>query len=149
MSHEQVFSEDNDRGLYELIVDRQQYRSPILKRYGQVGYLTRANGSPGTEANCGNAINTAGTRNCSDRRAKENIVRIGTHPLGIGVYLFDYKDAYRTLWGEGRQFGVIADEVETVMPVAVSVHPDGYKMVDYGMLGIRASHYTEIRGQFT
>jgi hypothetical protein len=30
----------------------------------------------------------------------------------------------------------MADEVEQVMPEAVSVHPDGYKMVNYAMLGI-------------
>ncbi len=28
------------------------------------------------------------------------------------------------------------DEVEIVMPEAVSMHCDGYKRVDYGMLGI-------------
>jgi hypothetical protein len=28
------------------------------------------------------------------------------------------------------------DEVEIVMPEAVSMHPDGYKRVDYAMLGI-------------
>lgn len=30
----------------------------------------------------------------------------------------------------------MADEVEKVMSEAVSVHSDGYKMVDYAMLGI-------------
>jgi hypothetical protein len=33
----------------------------------------------------------------------------------------------------------MADEVEKVMPEAVSVHPNGYKMVDYAMLGISRS----------
>lgn len=37
---------------------------------------------------------------------------------------------------QSRQFGVMADEVETVMPEAISVHPDGYKMVNYALLGI-------------
>ena len=72
----------------------------------------------------------------SDRSIKENIVRIGDHPLGIGLYLFEFKVRFRATWGHGRQFGVMADEVETVMPAAVSNHPDGYKMVDYAMLGI-------------
>jgi hypothetical protein len=62
----------------------------------------------------------------SDRRLKSNIVRIGTHPLGIGVYEYD-------IFGE-RQRGVMADEVETVLPVAVLTRPDGYKMVNYGLL---------------
>jgi hypothetical protein len=72
----------------------------------------------------------------SDRAVKENIVRIGTHPLGIGLYLFDYKPAYREQSGFGRRFGVMADEVETVLPQAVVMHPDGYKRVDYALLGI-------------
>ena len=62
----------------------------------------------------------------SDRRLKSNIVRIGTHPLGIGLYEYD-------IFGE-RQRGVMADEVEAVLPEAVSTHPSGFKMVDYSKL---------------
>jgi len=72
----------------------------------------------------------------SDPSIKENCFRLGTHWLGIGLHLFDYKPEYRDAWGHGRQFGVMADEVEKVLPEAVSVHADGYKMVNYGMLGI-------------
>lgn len=61
----------------------------------------------------------------SDRRLKSNIVRVGTHPLGIGVYEYD-------IFGR-RQVGVMADEVEKVMPEAV-VDVGGFKAVDYGML---------------
>ena len=63
----------------------------------------------------------------SDRRLKSNIERIGTHKLGIGLYEYD-------IFG-GRQQGVMADEVEKVMPEAVLMHPSGYKMVNYGLLG--------------
>ena len=52
--------------------------------------------------------------------------------LGIGLYLFDYKPEFRDAWGHGRQLGVMADEVEAVMPNAVSVRADGYRTVDYG-----------------
>jgi hypothetical protein len=72
----------------------------------------------------------------SDLRAKENILRIGTHPLGFGLYLFNYKPQWRERCGSGRQFGVMADEVEAVVPHAVSTGSDGYKQVDYAMLGI-------------
>jgi hypothetical protein len=72
----------------------------------------------------------------SERRVKENIVRIGDHPFGFGLYLFDYRPEHRAQWGQGRQFGVMIDEIEIVMPEAVSMHPDGYKRVDYAMLGI-------------
>lgn len=63
----------------------------------------------------------------SDRRLKKNVRRVGTHALGIGLYTYDY------LWGEPGA-GVMADELEQVMPEAVSVHPSGFKMVNYGML---------------
>lgn len=65
----------------------------------------------------------------SDRRLKRNIKRIGTHALGIGLYTWNY------IWGEPST-GVMADEVETVMPEAVIKHPLGFKMVDYSMLGV-------------
>jgi len=62
----------------------------------------------------------------SDRRLKSNIERIGTHPIGLPIYEYD-------IFGE-HQIGFMADEVEAFMPAAVSVHPSGFKMVDYGML---------------
>lgn len=62
----------------------------------------------------------------SDRRLKSNIVRLGDHPLGIGVYEYD-------IFGR-REIGVMADEVLDVMPEAVSVHPSGFMQVDYGRL---------------
>ena len=62
----------------------------------------------------------------SDRRLKSNINRIGTHKLGIGIYEYDI---------EGRhEIGVMAQEVEQVMPQAVIHHPDGYMMVQYGRI---------------
>ena len=74
----------------------------------------------------GTAGGLAGMKYFSDRRLKSNIDRIGTHPLGIGVYEYDIFDR--------RERGLMADEVEAVMPEAVMLHPSGYKMVDYGML---------------
>lgn len=110
---------------------KRPYSAPALRIYGSVGKLTQGGVGSATDASV-----TAPTRP-SDRSAKENIVRVGDHPLGIGLYLFDFKPRYRDLCGHGRQFGVMADEVEAVMPQAVSRHPDGYQMVDYGMLGMK------------
>ena len=62
----------------------------------------------------------------SDPRLKSNVIRIGTHPFGVGVYEYD-------IFGN-RERGVMADEVEAVMPEAVALHPSGYKMVNYGMI---------------
>lgn len=67
----------------------------------------------------------------SDRRLKSNVVRVGTHKLGIGVYEYD-------IFGS-RQRGVMADELEAVLPSAVSTHASGYKMVDYDQLETAAA----------
>lgn len=109
---------------------KSHYSSPVFQVYGSVSLLTM--GSSGTRNDGGGAMRMR----ASDRHSKENIVRIGKHPLGFGLCLFDYKPEFRDQWGFGRQFGVLADEVETVLPQAVSLHRNGYKMVDYGMLGI-------------
>jgi len=106
------------------------YSSPVLRVYGSVGDLTQGSGTSVPDHG-----GKAPPLN-SERRVKENIVRVGRHPLGIGLYLFDYRPEHREKWGHGRQFGVMVDEVEAVMPEAVSTHPDGYKRVDYGMLGV-------------
>jgi hypothetical protein len=71
-----------------------------------------------------------------DRKLKENIIRVGDHPLGIGLYLFDYKSEFKDECGYGRRFGVMADEVEKVMSSAVITHRNGYQAVDYEMIGI-------------
>lgn len=110
---------------------KREYQKPKLVTYGLVKHLTQSTGSVNGDAGQGMMPGTG-----SDRSLKENIVRIGDHALGFNLYLFDYKTAYRDEYGFGRQFGVMADEVETVMPEAVSVHPDGYKTVNYAMLGI-------------
>lgn len=105
------------------------YTSPTLRIYGAVNQLTAGRAGTGTDF-------SSMRRRTSDRALKENIVLIDTHPAGFGLYLFDYKPEYREKAGFGRQFGVMADEVEAVLPKAVVMHPDGYKMVDYTLLGI-------------
>jgi hypothetical protein len=112
-------------------VKKRPYAKPVLRVYGQVRDLTGGtNGSQSGDAQ----VMVMGTG--SDRRVKRNIVRVGDHPLGVGLYLFDYDAEHAAREGRGRQFGVMADEVEAVMPAAVAVGPDGYKRVDYGLLGI-------------
>jgi hypothetical protein len=98
-----------------------------MQRYGiqanqaasNMGGLFNLAGSLGSAAMLGGVFP-------SDRRLKSNIVRIGTHPLGIGVYEYD-------IFGT-RQRGVMADEVEQVRPEAVITRDDGFQMVNYGML---------------
>ena len=133
---------DEEERLTDPSREKRPYQQPFLQCYGSLRTLTKSGTSSSTEQTTMNGCSADNRMSClSDRIEKEHIVRIDTHPLGIGLYLFDYKSEFRNVWGHGRQFGVMADEVEKVMPEAVSVHPDGYKMVDYGMLGIsRALH---------
>jgi hypothetical protein len=94
---------------------QQNYANQVSAYNAQVGGLYDLAGAIG-----GAAIKK------SDRRLKSNIVRIGTHPLGIGIYEYDIDGS--------RQRGVMADEVLTVLPEAVLTGDDGYMMVNYGML---------------
>jgi hypothetical protein len=112
------------------------YAAPKLIRFGMVADLTQNGTAAVTE---GNNDGSMGNIMGSSIVLKENITRIGTHPLGVGLYLFDYKPEYRDQWGHGRQFGVMAEEVEAVMPEAVALHTDGYKMANYALLGIERS----------
>ena len=70
----------------------------------------------------------------SDIRTKENIKPIGWLPNGLPVYEYEYKPEFKAIGGEGRFIGVMAQEVEKVIPEAVVEHLDGYKMVNYGAL---------------
>jgi hypothetical protein len=68
----------------------------------------------------------------SDRRLKESIEQVGVDGItGLPVYEFQYIGQ-----PEKRYRGVMADDVEDVMPEAVITGSDGYKRVNYDMLGI-------------
>ena len=60
----------------------------------------------------------------SDKRVKTDIKRIGTLPNSLGVY------SYRLKGKTGREIGVMAQEVEQLIPWAV-VEIDGIKHVNY------------------
>lgn len=62
----------------------------------------------------------------SDERLKSNIVKVGEHPKGFGIYEYDK-------FGQ-RERGVMAQEVQKVIPEAVTMHESGYLMVNYGMI---------------
>ena len=96
------------------------------------GYDTSNSGS--SASGIGNLVGTLGAAaitRYSDRRLKMNIRCIGTYPNGLPMYLFAYKSDPDRFW-----IGVMADDVERVAPSAVSEGEDGFKRVDYGMLGI-------------
>jgi len=103
------------------------YAAPQLKEFGSVQQLTLGGGATQADGNSNKTVQ-------SDRRLKDNIVRVGDHPLGIGLYLYTYKASHQPRWGVGRHLGVMADEVEKVLPAAVIYGADGFASVDYSML---------------
>lgn len=66
----------------------------------------------------------------SDIRLKRDVVRVGTHENGCGIYRFKY------LWSDTEYFGAIAQEVAQHAPEAVSDGPGGFLAVDYAALGM-------------
>jgi hypothetical protein len=100
--------------------------------------LNSTNASNATNSNFTNGLMKVGTlaamTMASDRSIKENIVNIGEYKPGINLYQFTYKPEYQEEWGNGIYTGVMADEVEKVIPEAVVRHVDGYQMVHYGMI---------------
>jgi len=61
----------------------------------------------------------------SDERLKENIEPVGKLDNGLTVYRFNF------LGSQVTQIGLLAQEVQEVIPEAVKEDEDGYLMVDY------------------
>lgn len=115
------------------------YVKPNLTVFGSVSQLTRNGNGTGGDTNGTPGMNMA--QQTSDARVKENVVKVGMHPAGFGLYCFYYKPEFRERFGFGRQFGVLAQEVELVIPEAVTMGDDGYRSVNYGRIGVtRADH---------
>ena len=71
----------------------------------------------------------------SDIRLKHDIVLIGRLNDGLGLYRFVYNG------GSKPYVGVIAQDVEQIMPQAVERGTDGYLRVHYEMLGVKFESY--------
>lgn len=112
-----------------------EFVPPQLVFLGSVKSITRGGGS-GIFNDGMSGMGMSMGMGMSDPLAKHNIIEVGRDPRGFGLYLFDYKPEFRSVHGSGRQFGVMADEVERVMPAAVIVAADGYRRVDYSLLGL-------------
>jgi hypothetical protein len=104
--------------------------SPALQFGTQTNSGTQQNQQPfyqnNTATTLGALAGGAALAKMSDIRLKSNIVKVGEHPRGFGIYEYN-------IFGR-RQRGVIAQEVEKIIPEAVSEHL-GMKMVDYARLG--------------
>ena len=73
----------------------------------------------------------------SDARLKHDVVLLGRLDNGLGFYGFIYNG------GERRYVGVMAQEVQAVMPAAVTRARDGYLLVSYDKLGLKFQTYDE------
>lgn len=100
-----------------------QYNTQVGNQNAAMGGMFGLAGTLGTAA----MKYGPGLMAMSDRRLKSNIAPTGQTLRGLPIYEY-------TIFGR-RERGVMADEVERVMPEAVAMHPSGFKMVDYGMLG--------------
>jgi hypothetical protein len=73
----------------------------------------------------------------SDLRLKHDIVLLGRLDGGLGYYRFTYNG------GHSQFVGVMAQEVQQVLPEAVSRGPDGYLRVSYDLLGLPFETYKQ------
>jgi hypothetical protein len=78
-----------------------------------------------------------GGRRRSDMRLKHDIVLLGRLDDGLGYYRFVYNGGHTTY------VGVMAQEVETVMPEAVMRGADGDMRVSYDLLGLPFETYEQ------
>ena len=71
----------------------------------------------------------------SDIRLKHDIVFLGYLNDGLGLYRFSYN-------GSDKPYvGVMAQEVERIVPAAVTRGRDGYLLMNYGKLGLKFQSY--------
>ena len=73
----------------------------------------------------------------SDMRLKHDIVLLGRLDDGLGYYRFVYNG------GHTAYVGVMAQEVRTVAPEAVTRSADGYMRVSYDRLGLPFETYNQ------
>lgn len=73
----------------------------------------------------------------SDITLKHSIVQLGYLANGLGYYRFSY------LGGTKAYVGVMAQEVERVIPEAVKRGSDGYLRVYYYKLGLKLRTYSD------
>ena len=119
---------------------RKVYKLPQLIVYGAVEVLTKSAASgPAENGNNAPSCNNGPGRSTpcvapSDIRCKHNVVRMGTHSSGFGLYMYDYLPEFTDRMGGGKFFGVMAQEVLLHNPSAVMLEASGYYAVNYAAL---------------
>jgi len=70
----------------------------------------------------------------SDINLKDNIKPVGKLPNGLSLYTWDWTEKAQEIVGDQPSYGVIAQEVQQVIPEAVIKQNDGYLAVDYSKI---------------
>ena len=91
-------------------------------------------GGPSTASQIAGLIGAAA--GFSDKRLKTKIKLVGRLANGIKLYKWEWTEKGKELVGNQVEFGVIAQEVEKIMPEAVMRGSDGYLRVNYSMLEV-------------
>jgi hypothetical protein len=92
-------------------------------------------GGGGMRAGGGRGGGGRGGGRRSDVRLKDDIVLVGRLENSLGLYRFSYNGSSKVY------VGVLAQEVQQVMPQAVVQGTDGYLRVYYEKLGVRFDTY--------
>lgn len=110
----------------------------VLLPPGKIGKIISGKTSKADILKCLQSC-TAGSGCCSDRRFKQNIKPIAsalekvTKLQGV-TFTWNIKDNPRRFFCEGTQIGLIAQDVETVIPEVVLTDNEGFKSVAYDKL---------------
>ncbi len=102
-----------------------------IKESGGNGLMGGLLGATGILKNLGGVAGIASM--FSDERLKENIEPVGKLDDGQKIYAYNYKG------GSTPQIGLLAQEVENVVPEAVSEDSRGMKMVNYKVATAKAA----------
>lgn len=105
-------------------------------RVGHYGGGARVGGGGARVGHHGGGRGGGGRRR-SDVRLKHDLVLLGRLDDGLGYYRFTYNG------GHTSYVGVMAQEVQNVMPEAVTRDTDGYLRVSYDKLGLPFETYDQ------
>jgi hypothetical protein len=106
-----------------------------ISRGGGGGGMARGGGGGGRGGGGGGGRGGGGGGRRSDVRLKHDIVWLGRLDDGLDFYRFTYNGGHEAF------VGVMAQEVQAVIPAAVTRGADGYLRVYYDRLGLRFQSY--------
>ena len=119
----------------------QNFASNSAQQYGMIGNARASGIYGGQQARAqgdSQFRETAGTiaSYFSDKRLKNKIKKICDFK-GFEIHSWVWNKLHPDKTQHGKKgFGVIAQEIEKLIPKSVSVHSSGYKVVDYSNLGV-------------